>query len=473
MNPFETLSELLAELAGIVDVTPQGGFKVLDVRRFSGRLTDRLVWTAVFAPDVAVRDAARWILRAGAVAVGAAPSSIQSLYEAIGRGDVSGFTVPAFNIRGLTYEKARTLFRAAKEAGSGLFVFEIARSEIGYTGQRPAEYAACVLGAAIREGWKGPVFLQGDHFQFSAKKMAEAPQAEVDALKNLTKEAIDAGFFNIDIDSSTLVVLDRPTIADQQRDNAVRCAELTEFIRKNQPGGVTISVGGEIGEVGKKNSTVEEFEAFMEGYRTELDRRMPRVKGISKISVQTGTSHGGVPLPGGGVAKVALDFSVLRDISESARAKYGMAGTVQHGASTLPEDLFHEFPSSACAEIHLATQFQNLFFDHPSFPHDLRQEIREWLRTNCADEFKADQTEDQNVYKTRKKAFGSFKEKIWKISDGHLNPIMASLERKFVSLLTKLNVVNTSTVAEEYVRQVPIRPPMPEGLRQSLSAVRA
>ena len=41
-------------------------------------------------------------------------------------------------------------------------IFEIARSEIGYTGIRPAEYAASIRAAAIKEGYQGPLFLQGD-----------------------------------------------------------------------------------------------------------------------------------------------------------------------------------------------------------------------------------------------------------------------------------------------------------------------
>src|SRR5215471_19331607 len=37
-----------------------------------------------------------------------------------------------------------------------------------------------------------------------------------------------------------------------------------------------------------------------------------------------------------------------------------MAGAVQHGASTLPPEYFGHFPDHDCAEIHLATEFQNL-----------------------------------------------------------------------------------------------------------------
>ena len=69
---------------------------------------------------------------------------------------------------------------------------------------------AVVLAAAMRAGWRGPVFLQGDHFQFNATKWAGDPTAEMDGLKDLTREAIaaakdDAFALNLD---RTLLLLD-------------------------------------------------------------------------------------------------------------------------------------------------------------------------------------------------------------------------------------------------------------------------
>jgi hypothetical protein len=155
-------------------------------------------------------------------------------------------------------------------------IFEIARSEIGYTEQRPAEYAAVMLAAAIREGWTGPFFLQGDHYQTNPKKMAEDPEKELSAIQALIDEAIPAGFLQIDIDTSTLVDLSKPTLEAQQDVNATLCARLTKFIRSREPKSMPISVGGEIGEVGKENSTPDEFRAYMNVYRRRPRRRHPR-----------------------------------------------------------------------------------------------------------------------------------------------------------------------------------------------------
>lgn len=464
MNLYKNASEIKSALKGVVTLSQGGKVSVDNPKQFRDTVLDTLVSTAVFCEDPPARDAARWLIRATANALGAVSSSIQGLYDAIGQNKVKGFTVPAVNIRGLTYDVARAIFRTGLKHNSGTFVFEIAKSEIGYTAQRPAEYAPMVLAAAVREGYTGPVFIQGDHFQFAAKKYKENPQGEMNEIRKVTKEAIEAGFFNIDIDSSTLVDLTRPTVKDQQRDNYLCAAELTHFIRGLEPKGVTISVGGEIGEVGKKNSTVEEFDTYMLGYREELDKRQKGLKGISKMSVQTGTSHGGIPLPDGSIARVDIDFSVHDSISAVARKKYGMAGTVQHGASTLPEVLFDKFPQTTTAEIHLATEFQNMIYDNAAFPKDLKEKINQWCRDNCKDEFKADQTDIQNVYKTRKKAFGPFKKELWSLDAGIRAKIGQALEAKFDTLFKKLNAVNTKSIITDHVKPVKVDVPMPASL---------
>ncbi|MGB2856645.1 MAG: class II fructose-bisphosphate aldolase [Dehalococcoidia bacterium] len=401
---------------------------------------DSLVEEAVFASDNQAKEKSQRTIRELALARGIYPASMQGLYEAAGRGLYSGITVPAINIRGITYHVARSVFRAALKDRVGAFIFEIARSEVGYTGQRPGEYAACVLAAAVKEGFKGPVFIQGDHFQVNAGKYASEPEKELNAIKDLTREAVDAGFFNIDIDASTIVDLGRPTLEEQQEKNCQVTADMTEFIRSIEPEGIPISIGGEIGEVGKKNSTVEDLRAFMSGYLRLLG---PGLKGISKISVQTGTTHGGVVLPDGSIASVKIDFNALEELSRLAREEYGMGGAVQHGASTLPDEAFDRFPQVGALEVHLATGFQNIIYDSPYFPKELLNEISSHLWEKYSSERKQDETEEQFLYKTRKKAFGDFKKEMWSLPEENLVGIMDALEERFSLIFRKLNVVNT------------------------------
>ncbi len=411
---------------------------------------DRLTWTGVFGTGE-LRDAARTALMDRAREAGLYPASIHDLYLARGRGETPhDFTVPAINIRGASYETARALFRARRRLDAGAVICEIARSEISYTDQRPAEYAFVVMAAALREGWKGPVFLQGDHFQINAKKFAVDPVPELKTVLELAEEALRAGFYNIDVDTSTLVDLSKPTLEEQQAENGARCAEITAFIRAHEPRGVTVSVGGEIGEVGGKNSTPEELRAFVKMYEQALHRHSASAAGMSKISIQTGTSHGGVPLPDGTVAKVQIDFDALEKCSKIAREEYGMAGAVQHGASTLPAELFNHFPKRGACEVHLATEFQNMLFDHPAFPADLKRRIYDRLRTEEAADRKPSDTDEQFFYKVRKKALGSHKRDLWTIAAAGRETIGRALEDRFAFLIEQLHVARTREMAERW-----------------------
>jgi hypothetical protein len=207
MDKIGTLNSLFG-----ADVTVQHGH--VSVARDSALASpamDQLVRAAVFG-DGDEKEHARWLIWELCQAVGAPAASIQDLYMARGRGEWNGFTVPAINVRGMAYDTARSIFRTAIAMKAGAFILEIARSEIAYTDQRPAEYVAVILAAALREGFRGPVFLQGDHFQVSAKKYAVDPGPEVEAVKSLAREAIAAGFYNIDIDTSTLVDISKPAL---------------------------------------------------------------------------------------------------------------------------------------------------------------------------------------------------------------------------------------------------------------------
>lgn len=408
---------------------------------------DFLIKTAIFSSEEKAKKNARTQIKKIALKQGIFPASLHLLYKAFGQGKVRGFTVPAINIRTLTYDIAKTIFRIAKKNKVGAFIFEIARSEISYTNQRPEEYSTAVLAAAIYEDWQGPVFIQGDHYQFKVSSYKENPDQELQKIKDLVKESIKADFYNIDIDASTLVDLEKTDLDLQQKENYKVTAVLTSFIRKIQPKKITVSIGGEIGHIGGKNSTPEEFEAFMNGYLSQIKK--DNLEGISKVSVQTGTSHGGIPLPDGTIAKVSLDFDVLKKIAKIAKNKYKIGGPVQHGASTLPETLFDQFPKTNTLEIHLATGFQNIVYDN--LPQDLKKEIYFWIKENLKDEWKKGATEEQFIYKSRKKALGLFKQKIWDLSKEEEKPILNALEKQFEFLFRKLNIFNTQEIVNQYV----------------------
>ncbi|HEU0014874.1 MAG TPA: class II fructose-bisphosphate aldolase [Longimicrobium sp.] len=451
-----SVCQLLDQVRDSVRVGQGGTFELVSADALRSGGIDALVRAAVFGDDDA-RDTARWLVLKAAREVGIAPASIHELYLARGRGEIGGFTVPAINVRAAAYDTGRALFAAARDLEVGALICEIARSEIGYTDQRPAEYVTVLMAAAIREGWSGPLFIQGDHFQLNAKKYKADPEAETRAVKDLVKEALHAGFYNIDVDTSTLVDLEQEGLDAQQRLNYHLSAVLTAYVRHYEPEGVTVSIGGEIGEVGTENSTPEELRAYMDGYNRELARISGQqgapVAGLSKISVQSGTTHGGTVLPDGSIADVAIDFETLRTLSVIARDEYGLAGAVQHGASTLPQTAFGNFPEVETAEIHLATNFQNLLYDH--VPGELRERMYEHCRVSFPDERKPSDTEEQFIYKARKKALGAFKRELWELPEGDRERIRGVLNEQFAFLFRKLRVENTMDIARKYV-------PLPE-----------
>ena len=407
-----------------------------------------MIEKAVFDSDSQVRERYQQKIRDMASAKDIYLASIQDLYEAAAQGVYSNKTVPAINIRGITYHMARTIFRQALKHKVGALVFEIARTEMVYTGQPAAEYVISVLAAAIKEGFQGPVFIQGDHFQLSQSKFASNPTEEVKAIEKSTREAVDAGFLNIDIDSSTLVDLEKPGIDEQQENNYLVAADMTRFIRDIEPEGITISVGGEIGEVGKVNTTVAELRAFMKGYSSRLGAG---AKGISKISVQTGTTHGGVVLSDGSIADVKLDFKTIEELGKVAREEYGVGGIVQHGASTLPDEMFELFPQAGTLEVHLATGYQNIIYDSPYFPKELLNKMYSYIVEKYSNEKKSGDTQEQFLYKLRKKAWGDFKRETWHLPKENLMEIESALENQFSLLFQHLNVTNTVDLVNKLV----------------------
>ncbi len=259
------------------------------------------------------------------------PTSIKFFYEKMAQGQAADFAVPAFNLRLLTFDTARALFRAARKSNTNVFIIEIAQSEIGYTKQTPKSFAKQCLAAAVAENYQGPIFLQGDHFK---------PQNN---LPKLIKKAIKAGFYNLDIDCSALPLAE----------NISQTNYFVGLIKKRQPKGLEINIGGEVGEIGQENTSPAYLKEFLQN-----------VEGISKVAVQTGTSHG----QGG-----AIDWQLLKQLSSVAR-EAGLAGVVQHGASTLSEDDLKKLPLHGVCEVHLATEIMTTILEHPSFPYQIEKQ---------------------------------------------------------------------------------------------------
>lgn len=374
-------------------------------------------------------------------------ASIHPLYMAIARGEIGGFTTPAFNLRGMTEELSQGIFEAATESNTGVFVLEIARSEMGYTGQGPAEFVERVLVGAQRAGWERPIFVQGDHSQAKAESPGKIASGEIETIKKLIDSEIACGFYNIDIDASTLVDITKNTIDEQQRENARVTSELARYIRSRQPSGMEISIGGEIGHIGDRNSTIADLSSFARLFAQQYPTRLA---GLSKISVQTGTAHGGRMGEDGKLEEMAVDFGLIERLSAQAK-EIGMAGVVQHGASTLPASLFPQFPARGAIEIHLSTGWQNMILDHPDFPPTLLQAMYNWVEKERGSSRVAGESEQQFLYRVRKYAWGVFRTQLDSLSADFKLAIKNEMKARCLALFGDLKVVGTRAIVDKYI----------------------
>jgi fructose/tagatose bisphosphate aldolase len=448
------IKEILKLLDNSISIS-QGAVKIVDIKKLRENVHHLAELSALQSGTQ--QGIARYLARITALELGIVPSSIHELYMARGRGEIKPeFVVPAINLRMLSFDAARAVFRAAAKLDAGPVIFEIARSEMNYTDQRPAEYATSIFCAAIAEGYKGPVFLQGDHYQVSPKRYFANHDVEVEALRSLIRESIAAGFYNIDVDTSTLVDLTQSTIHAQQVLNTQLSAMFTTYVRSVQPENVIISVGGEIGEVGGHNSTVEELKAYLDGFADELNNQITGITGLSKISIQTGTSHGGVVLPDGSIAQVNVDFDTMKKLSRLARNEYGLGGAVQHGASTLPEEAFGKFMEAEACEVHLATNFMNIFFD--KVPKKLKDKMYAYIKEQFIKEKTDKMTDEQFYYKLRKNALGAFKSETWALPVAVRDELGTAWEDQFVKIFQLLGLAGKRKLMIQFIKPVVIRP---------------
>jgi fructose-bisphosphate aldolase class II len=73
------------------------------------------------------------------------------------------------------------------------------------------------------------------------------------------------------------------------------------------------------------------------------------------------------------------------------------------------------------------------------------------VRANATEERKPKDTEEQFIYKARKKAIGPFKPKMWELPEEARRAIGQSLEDQFTFLMTKLKINDTASAVARFV----------------------
>ena len=74
-----------------------------------------------------------------------------------------------------------------------------------------------------------------------------------------------------------------------------------------------------------------------------------------------------------------------------------------------------------------------------------------WLREHATEERKPKDTEEQFIYKARKKAIGPFKRQLWSMNAASREAIAASLEERFTFLMKQLKIEGTASAVTSFV----------------------
>jgi hypothetical protein len=87
--------------------------------------------------------------------------------------------------------------------------------------------------------------------------------------------------------------------------------------------------------------------------------------------------------------------------------------------------------------------------------------MRAWADVNCADEAKDGETPIQFFYKTRKKAWGPFKQQTWELPAEIRAELGGELQKKFEFLIAQLKANGTKDITLKHVVQkvIEVEPP--------------
>ena len=461
--PASSVGELLDALAGIAHV--EGGQLVIDDDRPSASAASTsAVWSATFSeehPDVI--EVARWLIWEASQLLGSPSASIHELYMARGRGEVSGFTVPAVNIRTQVFDMAGAMCRAAESIDAGTIIFELARSEQEYTYQRPGEYITSVLAGCIGAGWQGPVFVQGDHYQFNAKKYAADPEATTEAitapdprgdrrrLRQHRHRLVDAG---------------RSGAADRRSSSSARTTSARRRCRRSsarssRPTRRSASAARSARSASRtrpRRSCAPTSTAIATTLRELAGRRAGPFQG------QRPDRHHRTAACRCPAAAWRRSRSTSGRSSDCRRWPASTAWPAP--SSTAPR----RCPTSCSTASRRSRRPRSTSrpASRTCSTSTRRSRATCWPRSragaiaNTADERKDGESDDQFLYKTRKKALGPYKRQLWELPGK--DEIIAGQESKLRYLFEQLAIAGTRELVERYVNPAKRSMPAPEAL---------
>lgn len=357
------------------------------------------------------------------------PISGRKIFDALADEKV---IVMAANIR--TQLSTKGVMEAAKKLDAAL-LFEIAKSEVGYTGQSPAEFYQKITETARQIDFDTPYAIHGDHITIKEN----TPEAIASA-KNLIEQEVAAGFTSYAIDASHNFNFDGKTEREQLSDNIEITVKLADLIPRDA------SLEVEVGEVGRTNAdgtkkltTVAESVAFIEALKEQ---------GVKPdlLAINNGSIHGNIfDEQGNIVEQVGIDIERTKAIVDAIRP-LGVK-LAQHGITGTPLRLMHLLIDAGISKGNVGTNWQNIVVEN--LPQDVLAKMESWtLESEHAKKMLAKKpkiSRKELVAKNIKHSLKVFKGELLGLPDDVKQKIDAATQESALSFFTAFNAPGSAS----------------------------
>ena len=436
MEPFSEVNQLRQSIAGVLKINTAGEVKLIVPRMFEGEFVERLARTSALAPGIKTRKTAAFYIRAAAEAKNIWFDSLSVFYEHSCSRKFSGLVIPAFNIPGMTFSIARIIFRSYRKYNTGPFIFQLSPLEMADTAQTPWEYSACILAAAMRERYSGPIFIQCNAIKLSDHISPDSSPDRFEPLAILLKDCINAGFYHF--------VLDDSVIDSLEQSELFSCADFGDtwfsLIRKNSPRVLDIQTGIELVKSPLHPDKQNDLEQYTQWIQSELIQRQAECS----------------------VSKILRPFELCENGNDDSEKQNRSHFHVAYCERRKSKSKTQQWTETGVQELHSRRLFQDIIFDHPEFPLGLKEQLRVHLTQEYTIGTKPDWTDDQFYTKLRSRAWRSYKKALWSLDDRTKAIILGELEKTINHYFASSRLENAFKWTNRNYKQpvaVPLDPP--------------
>lgn len=347
----------------------------------------------------------------------------------------------------------RGIIEAAKEMDAAI-IFEIAKSEVGYTDQAPEEYISVVKSLAKEIDFNTPYCIHGDHITISEN----TPDA-IRSAEDLIKKEVEAGFTSFAIDASHNFNIEAETTREQLADNIEITTRIAKLIKRLMvEKGKTREDYGlevEVGEIGKIDPETGEQEL------TTVDEAVTFIKALNEngvypdlIAINNGTVHGNVyDAEGNIVPLLGIDGLRTREVA-NAIASIGVQ-IAQHGITGTPLELMRKLIDAGIVKGNVGTNWQNIALDN--MPSDLVKKMEDWTMENYAVKVRAKKpsiSDKEIIGQNIKYGIRVFKKEIANIDDEYKQKIHDVSKKSAIEFIEAFNGRESGQIVRDYIKNL-------------------